>query len=210
MELDDYNQGKCVLVKDSKTYLNSDFPLFFFLDTDYREIMRNMLNDEFYIIQDKKYDIISEIRFNHDVVGFSASNFYEDYLIVELCYILPEYRGKGLFVDELYKLMNLTHKELLLNLPNRFTIESLINNNLAVKINDYLIKTSILLSFRHPIFDDVRLSTYFYDLRICACVDLSSCHISPLLDVDIFCFNADNGREFILDDCYFVNIDKLL
>ena len=76
MELDECNQGNCILINNSKAYINSDFPLFFFLDRDYREIMRNMLNDEFYIIQDKTYNIISEIKCNHRVVGFTASNFY--------------------------------------------------------------------------------------------------------------------------------------
>lgn len=198
--------GHYYLVNNSKAYVSSEkngTPLYIHLKYKYENILWQMLKDEFYIIQDRRYDIIKEICYNGNVIGYTALNFYGQYLIMELCYILPKYRNMGLFCKELITLKEWVHENIALNLPNRFAIESLINNGLAVKKNDYIVKSEMPLSFRHPIKEDIRLFTYYYDLRICGCVHLNNYFISPLLDVDIYCFNGDTARDKLLDENYF-------
>lgn len=212
MRLEVCKYGEYYWLNNSRIYVKKEHiaPLYDILTYEYPYILDRMLFDEFYIIQDREYDFVKEIVCEEKVVGFSALNYYNDSLIMELCYILPSYRNKGLFANEINILKEEFCEELWLDLPNRFAIESLIYNGLAVKINDFIVKSEVLLSFRHPIFDNVRLSTDIYDLRVCGSVDLNFYYLSPLLDVDIFCFDADKGRDRFVDEFYFKKFEGIM
>lgn len=205
MLLEECKYGQYFLLNNSKVYVKTDdsATLYSILNYEYPEILRSMLFDEFYILQNSKYDFVKEIRYMDIVVGFIALDYYDDSLIMKLCYILPDYRGKGLFVEELSVIKDCLHNDIWLNLPNRFVIESLICNGFAEFVNDFLVKSSFPLSFVHPLFDSIRCVSFFYDLRVCAVVDFDYCLVSPLLDVDVFCFNADYYRSVLFDDFYF-------
>ena len=213
--MEEYNEciyGQYFVLQESKVYVKkqSIAPLYVILNYEYPFILKAMLLDGFFIVQDKTYDFVKEIVCEDEIVGFTALNFYEDSLIMELCYILPDFRGKGLFVDELNIIKKEFDRELWLDLPNRFAIESLIDNGLACKINEVVVKTSVFLTFHHPLIEGRRLSTCFYDLRICACVDLNNYFLSPLLDVDIFCFDADKRRDLFVDVDYFTDMKTIM
>lgn len=160
---------------------------------DYETIAKNMINEEFYFMQDKIYDLFIKIKIKEKMVGFIVCNYHADkVLILELGYILPEYRNKGLFIETISVLE--TDYTLWLDLPNRFLINSLLANGKArVITGDYLVKSDYLLSFRNPANFDERLSSYYYDLRISGVV--SGEYVSPLMSVDVVCFNADVERE---------------
>ena len=163
---------------------------------EFNEIAKNMLYDEFYFMQDKVYDLFVEIECGGKIVGFLVANFFdEDILIIELAYILPEYRDKGLFTGTILDLEE--DYELYLDLPNRFLINSLLENGKAELVGEGLVKSSYLLSFRNPFNNDERLCSYYYDLRISGVVCDNV--VSPLLNVDIECFNADVERERYMD-----------
>lgn len=205
--------GVYYLLNNSKVYIRTEdynIPLYTHLNYKYNDILWEMLKDEFYIIQDKVYDIVKEIVYEGEVVGFTTLNFYKDVLIMELCYILPEYRNKGLFCNEISQLKEYFEYIIWLDLPNRFAINSLVDNGLACMVNEFIVKSGIPLSFRHPLEGDVRLSTCYYDLRICGSVYLKNYLVSPLLDVDVVFFNAGNVRDELLSEFYFTDFLKLL
>ena len=157
----------------------------------YETIAKNMLNEDFYFMQGKVYDCFIKIMEQDELVGFIVGNCYNNELIVlELGYILPLYRDKGLFIKTLYELEELV--ELSLHLPNRFVIKSLLDNGKARLINKGLVKSDYLLSFRNPLNDEI-LFSYYYDLRVSGVVCDNM--VSPLMSVDIDCFNADIERS---------------
>ena len=158
---------------------------------DYETIAKNMLNEDFYFMQGKLYDCFIKIMEQDELVGFIVGNCYNNELIVlELGYILPLYRDKGLFIKTLYELEELV--ELSLHLPNRFVIKSLLDNGKARLINKGLVKSDYLLSFRNPLNDEI-LFSYYYDLRVSGVVCDNM--VSPLMGVDVDCFNADVERS---------------
>lgn len=206
--------GKYIVTENNeKIYINQKYgenaPLYVILYYEYSYILKNMINDEFYLIQDKIYDIVKEIKKKDIVIGFTASNYYDGKLIVELVYILSEYRGKSIFTKELSLLEVYFGNIICLSLPNRFAIESLLKGLYAHKINEYLVRTRIPLVFQHPKSEDVLLFSRIYDLRICAIVDLDNCIVSPLIGVDIFYFDASSKRDCFLNKYYFENLRRI-
>ena len=151
-------------------------------------IMKNMLYDYFFIIQDKVYDIFQPIFSDDLMVGFLSANYYNDKVIIELAYILPQYRGQGLFCKYLKVLDEyFNDKELWLDLPNRFAIQSLLDNGLAFKIGNRFVVSDYFLSFNHG---DEKVASKLYDLKYCCIVNIRRECVSPLLDVDAYRFDA--------------------
>lgn len=198
----------CLVYKNSVKY--NVAPLYDILANKFPVIMESMLNDDFFIIQDKCYDFIFFIIVDDEVIGFTASNIHEPIFLVELCYIVEEYRSKGLFKQHLMVLNEYIDRVLCLYLPNRFAINSLIDNGLAEIEFSSIVRAKMLLSFTHPLHKDNLLYSYYYDLRLCGVIDLENEMISPILDVDLYCFNANIVREELLTVDYFRNVKKEL
>ena len=169
-----------------------------YLDANYPLIIKHMLYDEFYIIQDEFYDVFYEITYENVVVGFIAGMFVENdtVLVCELCYILPEYRGRGLFCSALTALDDLFDVHVWINLPNNFAIQSLINNNLALKLNRKLVLSKYPLSFT---IENTLYHSRLYDLEYCCITDLHNQKVSTLLDVDAYTCNPQRD----ISDLYF-------
>ena len=156
----------------------------------YPEIMEGMLRDDFYIIQDNYYDFFYEITYFNSVVGFVTGNFTDDYLICEMAYILPKFRSLGLFSQVLSSLDGLFNEELVLFLPNHYTVLSLIHNNLAIRITDDLVISRYRFCFNNP-NGEGKIFSFLYDLRFCCIVSLRESLVSPLLDVDAYSLGVD-------------------
>jgi hypothetical protein len=163
------------------------FELLIYGNDEYVTIFKEMLNDEFYILQDKWYDVLIKIVCKGELIGYIAGNYDKtNRLILELGYLLSSYRDKGIFI----KVLLMVNEEVSLHMPNRFLINSLLVNGYAEQINEVIIKSKFLLSFNDE--NDEIVFSYYYHLQKCGVI-LGEL-ISPLQRVDIECFNADKYR----------------
>ena len=168
---------------------------------EYQNLLAKMLGDEFYILQDKVYDILVECRLGDDLVGILVGEFEsEEIVIIDLGYIVQEHRDKGFFCKVLGYLTEM-YGNIWLSMPNGFAIRSLLNNGLARMLNDYIVQSDYTMTFKT---DDGRVATSrFYDLRISAVVDMFGNELSPVMDVDDYCFKARSRRDEIVNSEYF-------
>ena len=161
----------------------------------FKEIQKQMMNEGFYFPQEKCYDFVRPINRNDIFVGFIAGDYKGDSCLLHLCYILPKYRGKGIFIEELYQLIKSKGKyNIIINLPNKFLVNTLLKHDLAWKLNNNIIVCEVYLAFYDYDRDWWVVSNY-YDLQLCGILDLDACKISPVLSVDIEFFNADFYRD---------------
>lgn len=203
-----------------------DIPLYTILYTRYQYILEEMIKDNFFIIQDRSYAVVKEIVHQKKVIGFTAYDYAPQMLILELIYILPEFRGNNIMINELEDTLSLfanTINQIMINLPNQYVIKTLLKNNLAEKINDYIVMTSIPLCFtikeeselteeeKRGYPEDLnivgmKINSYIYDTRISAIVCPPLHLISPALDTDIRDFQALKNRMEIVNNTYFKDI----
>ena len=177
-----------------------------YLDNEHRDILHEMILDGFYILQDKVYDVLYDITYYGSVVGYICGCFTDDGLVCELCYIISEFRGYGLFAKSLMVLDSLFGVDIILELPNGFAIDSLLSNNLAIKIDDGLVVSYFQMSFLKQ--NGVRVMSRLYDTRNCGIIHLHEEIMSPLQDIDARHIN--NTRQHINHN-YFKKIrEKLL
>lgn len=171
--------------------------------SEYNHLLIKMLSDEFYVLQDRVYDVMVEVYVGDEIAGFLVGNFFDEIFIIDLGYLHQEHRDKGLFCTVLGELTEV-YGNIWLSLPNGFTIRSLLNNGLAVMLNDFLVQSDYPLTFKTD--DGSRVNSRFYDLRISAVVDLYHNILSPVLDVDDDCFNARCCRDRVVGAEYFNEI----
>ena len=183
-----------------------DVCVYEYLSYKYPHIFEAMLCEDFFILQDKVYDILIEITYFGSVVGFLTGEFIDGYLVCDLCFILEDYRGMGLFKNTLVYVNDLFDIGVLLYLPNVFAVESLIKNSLAIKISDRLVISRFPMIYINK-GSGKRLISRIYDLKECAIVHLGDKSLSPLLDVDVLVRNPP--RECI-DDAYFTMVESML
>lgn len=114
---------------------------------------------------------------------------------IDLFYLLPEYRDKGVFCNHLKRMCGIYGKyNIILHLPNRFVINSLLENGFARRINDNVVSSQIWLGFTDEETDELIIS-HIYDLDYCAIVSVGrEVKMSPVLTVDDECFNANENR----------------
>ena len=180
------------------------FELLTYGGVEYRRLMSSMLCDDFFILQDRVYDFVHEVRDSTDeLIGFGCGSRVLGGcgVLLELFYLLPLYRGKFYFRDFIQYYMS----ECIcvsLDRPNQYSVLSLLDNGLAKNMGDGLVYAFPLLSFED--YDSCeRRYSHYYDLRLSAIVDFSHQCISPLQEVDIQCFNASTGRDKYFTESYF-------
>ena len=203
-----------------KVYLTEntlDIPLI--LNENYPYII-NSIKKENFILKSEKCNLFKEIVFNNKVVGFCSYDFSREFMTAALnnIYILPEFRGNGLFKEELEKTM-IEHNKPSIMEPTRLIIELLIKYQYAKKINDNIIASAIELIVpgehvitNKEIKNEEELSTHFYDLNICAPIHLlnmNNCIIaySLALNDDIIRYDCIEKRSKINDE-YFEQIKE--
>ena len=154
-----------------------------------------MLKEEFYILQDKEYDNYEDIVYEGNLIGFVvATDLSTDTIQLNIFYILPQYRGKGIFAKTLQTYLK-KYRNVILDRPNRFAINSLIENGLAKTVSDTLVETIPQLSFEDYTNNDELVVSNLYDLKKCAIIDKATGRLSPLQDVDVYCYRADYFRD---------------
>lgn len=182
------------------------------------------ISDEGYTLENPACTFFKELLYDDKVVGFVTYDYTKgvgDFSLNEI-YVLPEYRGNKYFISEL-EYMLMAGSTISIYEPTHRIIEILMENDLARKLDDNLVVSSISLDINedksectvsnHELEDNMIHSCNLYDLNISACIlleDISSedtniIHYSRCLADDNKYYSAGNIRENI-DNDYFENI----
>ena len=178
----------------------------------------NSMNDEHFILKSEKCNLFKELVYENKVVGFCSYDFSREFMTAALnnIYILPEFRGNELFLEELQKTMEEHNKPSIIE-PTRHIVELLIKYGFAKRINENIVASAIefIVPGAHvltnnEIENEEELSTHYYDLNICASIhllDTEKCTIAyslPLND-DILRYDCIENRSKLNEE-YFKNI----
>lgn len=155
------------------------------LQKDYSYIYESIQNEK-YIIQYEDFTTFHEITNQNKVIGYytTEKNSEKNVYAIEEIYILPEFRGNGIFKELLTFYMNIANLHVALKNPNKKLIDSLINNELAFKID-----SNIIISF-------VR----FY-------VNIEEIYDNKYLKQ---LYNNSNGKKYIETTIYDYNLQSVL
>ena len=148
------------------------------LKTYYNYIYDSILEEGF-ILKYDKCNLFKELIYENKVVGFCSYDHSREFITAALnnIYILPEFRGKGIFLRELQKTM-LEHNKPSIMEPTRLVVEILIKYGFASKINDDIVASAIefVIPGNHVLsnfdYGNDELSTHYYDLSICSCIHI--------------------------------------
>lgn len=190
------------------------------LDENYDYIVESMKNEDF-SIKNPTCSLFKELVFDNKVVGFCTYDYSRHFMTSALnnIYVLPQFRGNGLFFEELEKTMKEQNKPSIVE-PTRLVVELLIRYGFAKKITDNIAASSIefIVPGAHVLSNieydsSEELATHFYDLNICASIhflDLEKSHVaySGPLNYDIMHYDCLEKRSQ-MDDGYFENIREL-
>ena len=172
------------------------------LNDDYGYIC-DSIKKEGFILKSHECNLFKELVFDEKVVGFCSYDFSREFLTAALnnIYVLPEFRGNGLFLSELLKTMEEHNKPSIVE-PTRLVVELLIGYGFAKRINDDIVASGIefIIPGNHVLSNtdyesSEELSTHFYDLKTCRSIhflDLEKCHIaySAPLNYDIIHYDC--------------------
>ncbi|MBP3791634.1 MAG: GNAT family N-acetyltransferase [Methanobrevibacter sp.] len=166
------------------------------LQNHYPYICDSIKKEEF-ILKYHECNLFKELVFDNKVVGFCTYDFSREFITAALnnIYVLPEYRGNGLFLSEILKTMEEHNKPSIME-PTRLVVELLIKYGFASKINDDIVASALefVVPGDHVLsntdYDNEELSTHFYDLSVCSSIhilDANKKHIaySAPLNYDI-------------------------
>lgn len=190
------------------------------LKTHY-DYIYDAITDEGIILKALECNLFKELVYDNKVVGFCSYDFSREFITVALnnIYVLPEFRGNGIFYAELLKTMEEHNKPSIME-PTRLIVELLIKYGLARKITESIVASSLefIIPGNHVLsnggYDSKEeLSTHFYDLDICASIhflDLENniMAYSEPLNNDIIHYDCIEHRKLI-DDEYFACIKEV-
>lgn len=178
------------------------------------------INDEGFILKYGQCNLFKELICDKKVVGFCSYDHSREFMTAALSniYILPEFRGNGIFLKELEKTMAEHNKPSIME-PTRLIVEILIKYGFAKKINENIVASAIefVIPPDHVItnsdYENEELSTHFYDLDMCASIhvlDINKGHIaySSPLNYDIIHYDCLDKRNNICDE-YFTRITSM-
>ena len=188
------------------------------LQENYNYIYESM-QEEGFNLKYKECNLFKELVFDNKVVGFCSYDFSREFITAAInnIYVLPEFRGNNLFLDEIKKTMEEHNKPSIME-PTRLIVELLIKYGLAYKVNDDIVASAIefVIPGEHvlsnTIYDNEELATHFYDLSICASIhilDLNKSLIaySSALNQDILEYDCLECRENI-GEGYFTRVTE--
>jgi hypothetical protein len=189
------------------------------LEEEY-EYIYNSMKDEQFILKSEECNLFKELVFDNKVVGFCSYDFSREFITAAInnIYVLPEFRGNHLFLDEIKKTMEDHNKPSIME-PTRLIVELLMDYGLARKVKDNIVASAIefVIPGEHVLsnteYNNDELSTHFYDLSICASIhilDLNKSHIaySAPLNHDILKYDCIDCRNK-MDETYFSKISQL-
>ncbi|WP_407374673.1 hypothetical protein [Methanobrevibacter sp.] len=161
------------------------------------------IEEEGIILKASECSLFKELVFENKVVGFCSYDFSREFITAALnnIYVMPQFRGNGLFFDEILNTMAEHNKPSIIE-PTRLVVELLIRYGFAKKINDDIVASSIefIVPGSHVLANapydlSEELSTHFYDLKMCASIHF--------LDIDngIIAYSQPLNYDIIHYDC---------
>ena len=176
------------------------------------------IESEGIILKADQCNLFKELVYESKVVGFCSYDFSRQFITAALnnIYVLPAFRGNGLFLDELQKTMLEYNKPSIME-PTRLVVELLIRYGFAKRISDTLVASSIefIVPGNHVMSNSSyehaeELSTHFYDLEMSACIhfldiDNGTMAYSSPLNYDIINYDCLEARKS-LDESYIIKI----
>ncbi len=190
------------------------------LKTNY-DYLYDAVNNEGIILKGLECNLFKELVLDSKVVGFCSYDFSSEFITAALnnIFVLPEFRGNGLFFSELQQTMVEYNKPSIIE-PTRLVVELLIKYGFASKISDNLVASSLefIVPGNHvesnSEYQTEELSTHFYDLNICSSIhfldiDKNIIAYSAPLNYDIVHYDCIEKRKSIGDD-YFNRIREFL
>lgn len=216
------NNGHYLIRNDNvqKVYLTENtLDVFDILSENYGYIC-HAIKEEGFSIKSPTCSLFKEIVFENKVVGFCSYDFSREFITAALnnIYVLPEFRGNGLFISELKKTMEEHNKPSIIE-PTRLIVELLVEYGFARHIGKDIVASSIefIVPGEHVLSNasydsQEELSTHFYDLNICASIhfldlDKSKIAYSYPLNYDIIHYDCLNERKKIYEG-YFDEIKE--
>lgn len=190
------------------------------LKEHYGYLCSSMLLEEFKI-KSPNCNLFKELVYDEKVVGFCTYDFSREFLTAALnnVYVMPQFRGNGLFLNELTSTMEDYNKPSIME-PTRLVVELLIGYGFAKEIDANIVASAIefIIPGEHVLSNrdydaSEELATHFYDLEMCASIhflDLDETHFaySAPLNYDIIHYDCLEKRNNISDD-YFKRIVDL-
>ena len=182
----------------------------------YPYIFDSIEREEF-ILKYDQCNLFKELVFDNKVVGFCSYDFSREFITAALnnIYVLPQFRGNHIFLNELKKTMREHNKPSIME-PTRLIVELLIKYGFAIKINDDLVASAIefIIPGDHVLsnteYNGDELSTHFYDLSICSSIhilDLNNGYVAHSAPLNYDLIHYDCGCE--VDESYFNHITSL-
>lgn len=197
--------GKIYKYKTDENENILTLPISELLKENYIYIYRAINKENFYITPDDSCFFFKEIIYENEVVGFATyrpSNINESSLVMQYIYILPDYRGKDLLVEEIDEAASLFESSILIEYPSRAIVDVLIKHKLARVFNNRFVISRI--PFIIPMvslsdanskvvreeFDMTDKKGYsklslVYDLDLCAVIGLASSDIENMYTEDV-------------------------
>ena len=173
------------------------------------------MNKEEYCLENELCFAFDELLYENKVVGFATFELHnQSTLMLTECYILPEFRGKQIFFNEICKMI-FSAPDFGILQPTRSIVELLIDYSFARKVSDDIVVSEIDFYFndwdvksnkREEISHELPLSNY-YDLGICSTilVDAGEVIYHYMLENDL----RKYGERKELTEEYFKDIVEL-
>lgn len=180
---------------------------------DYPYLIESMEKENYYI-ENEMCTVFDELLYENKVVGFAAFELEDNVMMLTECYIMPEFRGKRIFFNELCKISSSIPKFGILQ-PTRNIVELLIDYSFAKNVTGNIVASGIDFYFdefdaksnrRDEISYEIPLSN-FYDLEICSTilVDDDEVIYHNLLENDL----KKYGERTEISEDYFTGITEL-
>ena len=160
-------------------------------------------------------NFFKEILYENQVIGFVTyivDDFYN--LSLNEIYVLPEFRGKRLFLKEVESVIRKGYM-LSFTLPNHNLVEILLHSGLASKISDNIVVSAIDFECdgvdieNGEFIGEYSISTPFYDLNIYSPIYIDESNAYYNYELDDEEEELGDTRE-IIDDDYLNNIKTLI
>lgn len=115
------------------------------IQNDYPEIYKEMINED-YILEYDSFVEFRELIYNDNIVGFLTLDKFmpsEFLACLNECYILPEYRGKGILIKIIKELLEDENLRFYIRRPNYSFIKFLLKHGLALEVEPDIIFSHI-------------------------------------------------------------------
>lgn len=186
----------------------------------------NSIKEENYKLKVNHCTYFKEIVFKKKVVGFSAYTMINSVsnLTMVASYILPEFRKRGLFFDEINNIFE-EGKQLSIYQPQSFVMDLLVKYGFAKKINENLIISSIKINIpsnsisnifgtENTSIEETFFTSHIYDSNLCGFLvfpqeDENILYLSDCYPEDDKMHACSEKRENISDD-YQKDVQNLL